>query len=101
MRKATKLHNKSLDDLKKTARLRKIKNYGNLSKEDLIYTLLRSEKNYLEGNYMKYINNDTDDKIKAKINNIRLTLATLGNIVPKKYKNILRKDLYEMKTRKI
>ena len=50
---------------------------------------------------MKYINNDTDDKIKTKINNIRLTLPTLGNIVPKKYKNILRKDLYEMKTRKI
>ena len=100
LRKATKLHNKSLDDLKKTARLRKIKNYGNLSKEDLIYTLLRSEKNYLEDNYMKYINNDTDDKIKTKINNIRLTLPTLGNIVPKKYKNILRKDLYEIENKK-
>ena len=100
MRKATKLHNKSLYDLKKTARLRKIKNYGDLSKEDLIYTLLRSEKNYLEDNYMKYINNDTDDKIKTKINNIRLTLPTLGNIVPKKYKNILRKDLYEIENKK-
>ena len=42
---------------------------------------------------MKYINNNTDDEIKAKINKIRLALARLGNIVPKKYKNILRKDL--------
>ena len=33
---------------------------------------------------MKYINIDTDDKIKAKINNIRITVAKLGNIVPKK-----------------
>ena len=30
LRKATKLHNKSLDDLKKTAGIRKIKNYGDL-----------------------------------------------------------------------
>ena len=49
---------------------------------------------------MKYINNDTDDKIKARINNIRLTLARLGNIVPKKCKNILRKDLYEIEKKK-
>ena len=93
LHKARKLHNKLLDDLKKIARLRRIKNLGDLSKEDLIYTLLRSEKNYLEDNYMKYINNNTDDEIKAKINKIRLALARLGNIVPKKYKNILRKDL--------
>ena len=26
-----------------------------MSKEDLIYTLLRSEKNILEDNYMKYM----------------------------------------------
>ena len=99
LRKATELHNKLVDDLKKIARLRRIKNHGNLSKEDIIYTLLRSEKNYLEDNYMKYINNDTDDKIKAKINNIRLTLARLENIVPKKYKNIFRKDLYEIENK--
>ena len=49
---------------------------------------------------MKYINNNTDDEIKAKINKIRLALARLGNIVPKKYKNILRKDLYEIENKK-
>ena len=34
----------SLDDLKKIAKLQRIKNYDTLAKEDLIYTLLRPEK---------------------------------------------------------
>ena len=55
LHKARKLHNKLLDDLKKIARLRRIKNHCDLSKEDLIYTLLRTERDYLEDNYMKYI----------------------------------------------
>ena len=49
---------------------------------------------------MKYFNNNTNDKIKGKINKIRLTLVRLGNIVPKKYKNIFRKDLYEIENKK-
>ena len=48
---------------------------------------------------MKYINNVTGDEIKAKINNIRFTLARLGNIVPKKYRDIRRKDLYEIENK--
>ena len=44
LREATRLNNKSLSDLQKLARLRRIANYMDLTKEDLIYTLLRSEK---------------------------------------------------------
>ena len=36
LRKAEKLQNKPLDDFKKIAKLRRIKNYDNLSKEELI-----------------------------------------------------------------
>ena len=39
-----RLHNMSLNDLKRKAKLCDIMNYDNLSKEDLIYTILRSEK---------------------------------------------------------
>ena len=40
---------------------------------------------------MKYLNNSTsddtcDDEIKSKINDIRLILSRLGNIVTKKYR---------------
>ena len=82
------------------AKLREINNYDSLTKEDLIFILLKSESNLAERNYMKYFNNNTNDKIKGKINKIRLTLVRLGNIVPKKYKNILRKDLYEIENKK-
>ena len=96
LRKAKELHNMSIGNLQKIAILRRIKNYNNLSREDLIHTILRSESNLVESNYMKYINNNTDDKIKAKINNIRIILSRLGNIVTKNNRNKIRKELYEI-----
>ena len=48
---------------------------------------------------MKYINNNTNDKIKAKINSIRTTLSRLGNIVTKKDRDKIRKELYETEKR--
>ena len=50
-----RLHNMSLNDLKRTAKLCDIMNYDNLSKEDPIYTILRSEKSFHENNYLNYI----------------------------------------------
>ena len=67
LREATKLNNISLRDLKNIAKLRRIKNYEDLSKEDLIYTLSRSKKNLLENNYMKHINNATGNEMHTKI----------------------------------
>ena len=51
--KAERLHNKSIDDLRKIAILRRIKSYDNLSREDLIYSILRSERHPKERNYMQ------------------------------------------------
>ena len=96
LHKAKELHNMSIDNLKKIAILRRIKNYDNLSREDLIYTILRSESSLIENNYMKYINNNTNDKIKPKINNIRIILSRLGNIVTKDDTNKIREELYEI-----
>ena len=45
---AEKLQNKLIDELKEIARLRRIKNYDNLTKEDLIFSLLKSESNPAE-----------------------------------------------------
>ena len=49
---------------------------------------------------MKCFNNSTsddtnDDKIKSKINNIRIILSRLGNIVTKNDKKKIKKELYE------
>ena len=92
--KAEKLQNKSLDELRGTARLRRIKNSDNLTKEHLIISLLKSESNPVERN--NSISDDTsDDKIKSKKNDIRLILSRLGNIVTKKYRKEIKKELYE------
>ena len=103
LRKAKKLQNKSIDELRGIAKLRRIKNYDNLTKEDLIISLLKSESNPVECNYMKYFNNSTsndtfDDKIKDKINDIRMILNRLGNIINNRKK--IKKDLYEIEKTK-
>ena len=96
LRKAEKLQDKSIDELQEIAKLRGIKNYDNLTKEDLIFSLLKSESNPAERNYMEYFNNSTNDEIKSKINDIRLILSRLGNIVTKKYRKEIKKELYEI-----
>ena len=100
LHKAIKLQKMSQDDLKKIAILQRIKNINDFLKKDLIYTLLRSEKHLLEDNYVKYINNNTDDEIKARINNNRTMLTKLDNIVTKYERNIIKKDLYKIENKK-
>ena len=93
---AEKLQNKSIDELRGIARLRGFKNHDDLTKEDLIFRLLKSESNPIERSYRKYFNNSTsNDEIKSKINDIRLILSWLGNIVTKKYRKEIKKELYE------
>ena len=83
-----------MDEFCEIARLRRIKNSDNLTKEDLIISLLKSESNPVERNYMKYFNNSFNDEIKSKINDIRLILSRLGNIVNKNDRKKIKKELY-------
>lgn len=74
-------------------------NYIILSKKDLIYTLLRSEKATQEENYLKYINNinnTTDSKLYQRINDIRIQVAKLGKILTNKEIKIIREELYKL-----
>ena len=58
--------------------------------------MLRSEKNIFEDNYIKYISNNTTDELGSKINNIRIILARLGNIITKNERDKIRKELYKI-----
>ena len=73
-----------------------LKNYDNLTTEDLIFSLLKSESNPAERNYIKYFNNSTNDEIKSKINNIRIILKRLGNILTKNDRKKIKTDLYKI-----
>ena len=103
---AKKLQRKSINEFKEIARLRRIKNRDELTKEGLIISLLKSESSDAERNYMKHFNNNTDDddtydgKIRGKISDIRMILSRLGNIVTKNYRKKITNELCEIKKRK-
>ena len=102
LNQAEKLQNKSIDELKAIARLRRIKNSDKLTKEDLIISLLKSESSPAEHNFEKLFKNNTDDndnyddKIRGKISDIRMILSRLGNIVTNKDRKKITKELYEI-----
>ena len=79
-----KLNELSHNVLKELENLQQIRNYDMLTKEDLIYALLRSQ-NPNEDNYIFRITSvlDTstlDNEIKAQIDDIMQLVTTLGNL---------------------
>ena len=109
---AEKLQRKSIEELKEIARLRRIKNRDKLTKEGLIISLLKSENNDAESNYMKHFNNnanddnnpnddnntndDTYDGKIDKISDIRMILSRLGNTVTNNDRKKTNEELYEI-----
>ena len=103
LNQAQKLQQKSIDELKGIARLRRIKNIEELPKEDLIITRLKSKNSDTEHNYMKLFNanaNDNDDtyydKIRGKIRNFKIIFNRLGNIVTNNDRKKITKELHEI-----
>ena len=81
--------------------MKRIKSSDNLTKEHLIISFLKSESNPVERNYINYFNNSTNDdtydnKIKVKVNYIRIILTRLENIVTKNDRKKIKKELYEI-----
>ena len=93
LNKIKKMQGKSIDELKAIARLRRINNLKNLTKEDLILALLKSESNALENNNN---NNDNDNNNNDKISYIRMVLRRLGNTITNKDRKNIKKELYEI-----
>ena len=61
--------------------------------------MLRSERHLKESHYENYISNNTTDELKDKINNIRMLLVWLGDIVTKSDRDKIRKKLYEIENK--
>ena len=68
---------KPRNTLKKLAQLRDIETIG-LTKSNVIYILLRSQKHPEETKYLKYLQADPANEIKSKINEIRKYIIELG-----------------------
>ena len=106
LNQAKKLQIKSIDELKKIARLRTIKNNEKSTKEDLSIILLKFESSAAEQNFKKLFNNNNtnddtyDDKIRGKISDINLIFSRLGNIITKSDRKKIKKEFYEIEKKK-
>ena len=84
--------------------MRNIKNIEKITKEELIFTLLKSKSSIAERNFEKLFNknnNNTDndiynDKIRSKRSDIRTILNRLRNIVTKEDRKDIKKKIYEI-----
>ena len=91
--------------MKDIARLRRVENHEKLKKEGLIITLSKSESSAAEQNFKKLFNSNTnddtsDDKIRGKISDIRMTLSRLGNIVTINDRKKIKKELRETENKR-
>ena len=82
------MRGQSRDELERIAKIRRIKNYEEMSKEELIISLLKLEQSIAE----LFSNNLDDDKI----SDIRKTLNRLRDILPKEYREKILKRRYEI-----
>ena len=73
-----KMHDQSRDKLKQIAKIRRIKNYKKMSKEELIISLLKSKSSLSE-----LFNNNLDND---KISDSKKMLNRLRDILPKDYR---------------
>ena len=65
-KKVKQLNDLTTHGLKTIAKLREIKNYSNMTRQELIYTLLRSEKAPQEDNYLRHLDKTTDSELKKE-----------------------------------
>ena len=82
------MRGQSQDELERIAKIRGIKNYEEMTKEELIISLLKSKQSIAE-----FFNNNLYDN---KISDIRRIVNRLWDILPKKYRKEIKEKLYEI-----
>ena len=81
--------------MQQIAKLRNINTY--MSKKDTIYALIRSEAVINEEKYLSYLNNDSNNDIVNKINEISIQLFEVSSYMNKKVFKDIRKRLHAIK----
>ena len=83
------MHCQSQDELGRTAKIRRIRNYEEMTKEELIISLLKSKQSIAE----LFNNNNLYDN---EISDIRRILSRLRDILPKKDRKEIKDKLYKI-----
>ena len=79
------MRGQSRDELEQITKIRRIKNYEEMSKEELIISLLKSKQSIAE-----FFNNNLSD---YKISDIKRIFNRLRDILPKRYRKEIKKSL--------
>ena len=79
------MHGLSTDELEQITKIRRIKNYEKMTKEELIISLLKSKQSIVE-----LFNNNLNNN---KISDTRKITNRLRDILPKKYRKFYKKKI--------
>ena len=82
------MRSQSRDKVERIAKIRRIRNYEEMSKEELIISLLKSKQSIA-----KLFNTNLHDN---KISDLRRILNRLRDILPRKYRKEIKEKLYEI-----
>ena len=88
------MRGQSRDELGRIAKIRRIKNYEEMKKEELIISLLKSKQYIAE--LFNNNNNNNNNLYDNKINDIRRILSRLRDILRKKDRKEIKDKLYEI-----
>ena len=88
------MRGQSRDELERIAKIRRIKNYEEMKKEELIISLLKSKQYIAE--LFNNNNNNNNNLYDNKINDIRRILSRLRDILRKKDRKEIKDKLYEI-----
>ena len=84
------MRGQSRDELERIAKIRRIKNYEEMSKEELIISLLKSKQSIAE------LFNNNNNLHYNKISDIRRIINRLRDTLPRKYRKEIKDKLYEI-----
>ena len=94
------MRGQSRDELERIAKIRRIKNYEEMTKEELIISLLKSKQSIAElfnnNSYNNNNNNNDSHLYDNKISGIRRILNRLRDILSRKYKKEIKEKLYQL-----
>ena len=88
------MHSHSQNKHEQIAKIRKIKNYEKMTKEELIISLFKSKQSIAE--LFNNDNNNNNNLYDNKISDIRRILSRLRDILPKKDRKEIKDKIYEI-----
>ena len=88
------MRGQSQAELEQIAKIRRIKKYKGMTKQELTISLLKSKQSIAE--LFNNNNNNNNNLYDNEISDIRRTLSRLRDILPKKDRKEIRDKLYEI-----